>query len=197
MYQPWVSVIICNYNYGAHLGKAIDSAINQSYHNTEVVVVDDGSTDNSRDIIESYSNRIVSVFKDNGGLASAFNQGFLSSSGEIICFLDADDTFEAHRVARTVYSFKPSKDVGWCLIKQISGSRSEKTEFKSSDYLTSLINRRKKIAEQDEKPFAETTVSALSFRRKTLNKIFPMPVSKIGLNDNLIEFAAAALSSGF
>lgn len=86
-----VSIIVNNYNYGRFLKEAIDSALNQSYSSTEVIVVDDGSTDNSRDIIAAYGDQILPVLKENGGQASAFNAGFRVSHGEVVLFLDSDD----------------------------------------------------------------------------------------------------------
>jgi glycosyltransferase involved in cell wall biosynthesis len=91
--NPLVSIIINNYNYGRFVREAIDSGLNQTYSHKEVIVVDDGSTDDSREIIASYGNGITSVLKENGGQASAFNAGFAVSQGDIICFLDADDIF--------------------------------------------------------------------------------------------------------
>ena len=86
-----VSIIINNYNYDRFLGEAIDSALNQSYGNIEVIVVDDGSTDNSRQIIAEYGDRIIPILQPNGKQAAAFNSGFARSKGEIIIFLDSDD----------------------------------------------------------------------------------------------------------
>src|SRR6266511_2235841 len=88
--QP-ASIIVNNYNYGRFLKVAIDSALAQTYPATEVIVVDDGSTDESREIIAGYGDRIVPVLKENGGQASAFNAGFRASRGDAIVFLDADD----------------------------------------------------------------------------------------------------------
>ena len=79
-----VSVIINNYNYGHFLGAAIDSALTQTYAPIEVVVVDDGSTDDSRNVIAGYGSRIRAVLKVNGGQASAFNAGFAASTGAVI-----------------------------------------------------------------------------------------------------------------
>ena len=90
-YTPLVSVIVNNYNYGHFLSEAIDSALAQTYTRTEVIVVDDGSTDDSSEIIAGYGDRIIPVLKENGGQASAFNAGFAKSRGDVICFLDADD----------------------------------------------------------------------------------------------------------
>jgi hypothetical protein len=85
------SIVINNYNYGHFLKETIDSALNQTYPRTEVVVVDDGSTDGSQEIIADYRDRVIPVLTENGGQTSAFNTGFLKSRGEIVCFLDSDD----------------------------------------------------------------------------------------------------------
>ncbi len=85
------SIVISNYNYGRFLREAIDSALGQTYANTEVILVDDGSTDESREIIASYGERIIRVLKENGGMASTYNAGFAASRGEVIFFLDSDD----------------------------------------------------------------------------------------------------------
>jgi glycosyltransferase involved in cell wall biosynthesis len=102
---PLVSILINNYNYARFLPQAIDSALNQTYPHIEVVVVDDGSKDNSAEIIQNYGNKIVSVLKENGGQASAFNAGFEASSGDIICYLDADDVFHPEKVKEIVNLF--------------------------------------------------------------------------------------------
>jgi glycosyltransferase involved in cell wall biosynthesis len=104
---PLVSILINNYNYGRFLTDAIDSGLNQTYRNLEVIVVDDGSTDDSREIIARYGNRITSVLKENGGQASALNAGVAASRGEIICLLDSDDSFDAHKVERVIPHCRP------------------------------------------------------------------------------------------
>jgi glycosyltransferase involved in cell wall biosynthesis len=86
-----VSVIIDNYNYARFLREAIDSALAQTYPHREIIVVDDGSTDDSRDIIRSYGDKIKPIFKENGGQASAFNAGWRQAGGDLILFLDSDD----------------------------------------------------------------------------------------------------------
>jgi len=87
-----ISVILCNYNYGRYISFAIESVLSQTYPDFELIIVDDGSTDNSREVISSFTDhRIVRVFQDNGGQAAAFNAGFSQASGELIAFLDSDD----------------------------------------------------------------------------------------------------------
>ena len=96
--NPLVSIIINNYNYGRFLRHAIESAIRQDYEPTEILVVDDGSTDDSREIIGGFLGSVIPIFKENGGQASALNAGIAASKGEIICFLDADDCFYSGKV---------------------------------------------------------------------------------------------------
>lgn len=99
---PLASIVINNYNYARFLGEAIDSALGQTYQRTEVIVVDDGSTDESRQVISRYAGRVVPVLKANGGQASAFNAGFAACRGEVILFLDADDLLLSTAVERAV-----------------------------------------------------------------------------------------------
>lgn len=103
--EPLVSIIINNYNYDHFLKEAIDSALNQTYPHMEVVVVDDGSTDRSRDIISRYDNRIIPVLKSNGGQSSSLNAGFSICKGEIICLLDSDDVFSHDKAEKIVELF--------------------------------------------------------------------------------------------
>lgn len=90
------SIILDNYNYARFLPQAIDSVIAQTYQNWELIVVDDGSSDESQSIIKEYAredSRIKTIFKHNGGQVSAFNAGFDEASGDVVCFLDSDDYF--------------------------------------------------------------------------------------------------------
>lgn len=100
-----VSIIINNYNYGAFLKYAIESALAQTDRATQVIVVDDGSTDNSRELITRYRNALTPIFKTNGGQASALNAGFAASHGEIVIFLDSDDVLLPDTVERVTRAF--------------------------------------------------------------------------------------------
>ena len=88
---PLASIVISSYNYGRFLPHAIDSALGQTYAKTEVIVVDDGSTDHSWEVIAGYGERVLPIRKDNGGQASALNAGYRASRGEVVFFVDSDD----------------------------------------------------------------------------------------------------------
>jgi hypothetical protein len=100
-----VEVIINNHNYGRFLPDAIDSAIAQTYGGVRVIVVDDGSTDQSREVIARYGARITSVLKRNGGQASALNAGYARGEAELVIFLDADDVLVPDVAARVAGAF--------------------------------------------------------------------------------------------
>lgn len=103
--HPLVSALITSYNYGLYLREAVDSALNQTYPNIEVIVVDDGSTDNSPEIMASYGDRIIPIYKKNGGHVSAVNAGYAASQGQILCFLDSDDVWLPQKVETVVEAF--------------------------------------------------------------------------------------------
>src|ERR1051326_7249062 len=84
------SIVITNYNYARFLREAINSALNQTYRNTEVIIVDDGSIDESHEVIKDYGNRIRPVFKQNGGMGSTYNAGVSVVRGQVVLFLDSD-----------------------------------------------------------------------------------------------------------
>ncbi len=91
MNETLISVVIPNYNYQDYVGPAIDSALALDWPNVEVIVIDDGSTDKSREVIASYGSRIKTILQDNSGQLVGCNKGFAMSRGEIVIFLDSDD----------------------------------------------------------------------------------------------------------
>jgi glycosyltransferase involved in cell wall biosynthesis len=99
------SIVIINYNYARFVREAIDSALRQTYSPIEVIVVDDGSTDHSADVIDAYDGRIIRIYKPNGGMASAQNHGFRVSGGDVVLFLDSDDTLDPAALERAVPLF--------------------------------------------------------------------------------------------
>jgi glycosyltransferase involved in cell wall biosynthesis len=106
-----ISVLINNYNYGRFLGRAIDSALAQREPDVEVVVVDDGSSDESRSVLEAYGDRIRVLFQQNKGQAAAINAAVGSSTGEILCFLDADDWWAPTKLTAVAKAFREDMDL--------------------------------------------------------------------------------------
>jgi glycosyltransferase involved in cell wall biosynthesis len=104
---PLVSIVIDNYNYARYVGAAIESALAQTYPRTEIIVVDDGSTDGSGSVIARYAPRITTIFQDNRGQSGAFNSGFESCRGDIVIFLDSDDALRPEAVSEIVAAWRP------------------------------------------------------------------------------------------
>ena len=111
---PMVSVVITTYNYGAFIEQAIDSVLAQDFplDRMEIIVVDDGSTDDTSERVERYGDRIKYFYKPNGGQASALNYGFAVARGDIIALLDADDLFMPGKLSRVVNAFEQNPDLG-------------------------------------------------------------------------------------
>src|SRR5258706_11646315 len=89
--MPRVSVIIPNYNYAHYLTQSLDSVLAQTYPEVEIIVVDDGSTDDSETILRSYGDRIRWIKQKNQGVSAARNLGVHETQGELVAFLDPDD----------------------------------------------------------------------------------------------------------
>src|SRR4051794_21510941 len=100
-----ITVLINNYNYAAYLGQAVDSALAQNHPRVEVLVVDDGSTDGSRDVLAGYGDRIRTVLQANAGQAAAMNRGLAEARGDILLTLDSDDTLDPDTAARVAAVF--------------------------------------------------------------------------------------------
>lgn len=169
------SIIISSYNYGRFLRDAIDSALNQTYPNTEVIVVDDGSVDNSREIIASYGSRILPVLKVNGGQASAFNAGFSSSRGEVICFLDSDDMLLPTAVEKAVSLLRDddAAKVHWPL--WASDQQGKKTGRLIPAKALSAGDLREVVIREGPGSYVWPPTSGNAWARRFMDRIFPMP----------------------
>src|ERR1017187_3651239 len=113
---PLVTAIIATYNRGYIVCEAIDSIINKTYKQTEVIVVDDGSTDDTQDKLRQYGSRIRVISQNNSGPAAAWNAGIRAARGAIICFLGSDDLYMPIFVERHVSALeKAGPSVPCCL----------------------------------------------------------------------------------
>lgn len=110
--KPLVSVIIPNYNYAQYLREAVDAVLAQTYPNIEVIIVDDGSKDDSREIIESYGGKIKAIFQKNQGVSAARNNGVSESAGEFVAFLDADDAWLPAKIEKQMDLFSADPTFG-------------------------------------------------------------------------------------
>jgi len=105
-FNPLVSVIMPVYNGSNYLKEAIDSALNQTYKNVEIIVVNDGSTDNTEEIAKSYGDKIRYFFKENGGVSSALNLGLREMKGEYFSWLSHDDVYCPEKIEKQIEYLK-------------------------------------------------------------------------------------------
>ncbi|MGN0503616.1 MAG: glycosyltransferase family 2 protein [Ruminococcus sp.] len=125
--NPLVSVIIPAYNIADYLPRCLDSVLGQTYKNLEVIVVSDGSTDGTNEIIKRYAgqdNRIVPVFKENSGVSDTRNKGIEMAKGDYIGFIDGDDYIEANMYETLLdNALKYDADISHCGYQMVFPSR--------------------------------------------------------------------------
>jgi glycosyltransferase involved in cell wall biosynthesis len=116
--KPLVSIIMPVYNGEKYVSQALESLFKDVYRPIEVIAVDDGSSDNTAQIIEEYEN-VHYIYQDHEGVASARNKGIAVSRGEIIAFLDCDDIWQPNRLTATVSYFQQRPEIGYVLGKEM------------------------------------------------------------------------------
>ncbi|NLS04834.1 glycosyltransferase [Rhizobium sp. P32RR-XVIII] len=169
-----VSIVIANYNYGRFLGRCIDSALEQSYDNVEVIVIDDASTDDTANVVASYGPRIKTFPREvNGGHAAAFNTGFALSHGKIVMFLDADDYLYPNAISEVIDAWENNTAQVQFRLHIVDEHMHEKdvfprpeVPFDSGDVTPKLLQKGR---------YQTTVTSGLAFKRSVLDAIMPIP----------------------
>jgi glycosyltransferase involved in cell wall biosynthesis len=176
--KPSVSVVVCNYNYERYIKQALDSLLKQTLSPLEVVVVDDGSTDNSLSIIQAMADshgliRVIS--QPNGGQIAAYNTGFLQTRGDIVYFLDSDDLLYPNALEVIANSF--AANIAKVHFKlDLINPDSQRLGVTIPDTLTS--GHVATIFLKHGIPHASPPASGNAYRRSVLEKLFPLPASE-------------------
>ena len=131
---PEISIIIPTYNYGRFIGRALNSVLSQSYQDYEIIVVDDASTDDTKNIISQYTDKRIRYIRHdiNRGPSAARNTGIKSSKGEFIAFLDSDDEWEPDKLYHQINLFRnASSDIGcvYCGARYVNMMTMAQTDF--------------------------------------------------------------------
>ncbi len=138
--SPLISFIVPSFNFEKYIGKCIESILTQTYSNLELIIVNDGSTDNSRLIIDEYAKkdaRITAIHKKNEGVSIARNTGLHKSKGKYVCFVDADD-FISPNFAEYMLNLAESSNSEFCISSECFTRKGEKqTSNVSIKYLNS------------------------------------------------------------
>ena len=117
--RPLISVVIPTYNRGWIIAEAIESVLAQDFKNFQLIVVDDGSTDNTREIIRFYERDIILISQDRQGVSAARNSGIAAASGRFIAFLDSDDIWQPEKLSVQVEFFNKNPEVFICQTEEI------------------------------------------------------------------------------
>ncbi len=190
-----LSFLINNYNYGRFLADAITSVLNQDLEEDyEVIVVDDGSTDDSREVIAQFGDRITVILKPNGGQASAFNAGVAASSGEWICFLDADDVVRSDKAQMILQTAAEHPAAEW-IFHPLQPVHANLSPITVQDDLPNIAHPIDVIASMQsgrldykKLPFPIPATSGMCLRRSHLERLFPLPESDgISVNDTYLQ----------
>jgi glycosyltransferase involved in cell wall biosynthesis len=126
-----VSVIIPTFNRSAMLREAVESVCMQDYSSKEIIIVDDGSTDDTEDMISRFQPGIIYIRVQNGGVSRARNIGIRRSSGELIAFLDSDDLWLPGKLKRQVEYFQKNPDIHLCQTEEIWVRNGKRVNSKS------------------------------------------------------------------
>jgi glycosyltransferase involved in cell wall biosynthesis len=156
MNNELVSVIIPNYNYGEFLSECIESVLNQDYEQIEVIVVDDGSTDSSREILRSYGDKIKVIEINNSGAPTARNFGLMNAKGRYIAYLDADDCWMKNKISTQIKRLHAmNSDLVYCkmtILDVATNQRTVSTESREGNFKNHFINH------PGQTPFPPSTV---------------------------------------
>ena len=189
--EPKVSIIINNYNYGCYIRYAIESALAQTYHNTEIIVVDDGSTDESRNIIAQYNKKCKIFLKNNGGQASAFNIGISEATGEYIILLDSDDYLYPEVINVCLKEYNDSYSRIFFKLDLIDkNNKLIKRRRKESELESFNGNFFKEIVEKSI--FAVVPTSGNFFNASILKKVLPIPEKEFRICADIFIFVKTA-----
>lgn len=187
------SVIINNYNYGDFLEESINSVLLQKYQDIELIVVDDGSKDHSRQIIEKYQDQLISIFKENGGQASALNLGFYYSKGDIILFLDADDCLYPHAIYQMATCFVAEKIVKCHGKLKIIDDKSKAKNYVVPTEELSEGNLCSLILKYGPESYVCPPTSGNAWSRSFLEKVLPIPENEYRTSADAYLFTLAPL----
>ena len=171
--KPEVSIILPSYNYENYIGKTIDSVLNQSYPNWELIIIDDSSMDNSLDVIKRYKDKRIHLFtQKNKGVSSTLNRGIRNSNGKYICFLDADDKYHPDKLDAQVEYMNSGFDIVTTQV-QVIDDKDEESPIEHFKMTWNLYDKKEIFGEDRVANFLYKNYfckSSLMIRKELFNK---------------------------
>lgn len=174
MKAPYFTVLIDTYNYGHFVEEAVSSVLAQEFpeEEREILVVDDGSSDDTASRLQKFGNAIRYLPKRNGGQASAFNYGFQQARGEVVALLDADDVWLPEKLACVQRAFEQNPDAGMVYHRLYWWDGAN--EMAADRYFIPVSGR---VSESRRAllQYPMSSTSCLAFRRAALERLLPVP----------------------
>ena len=187
--QRKATIIISSYNYDRYLAQAIDSALRLDWPDIEVIVIDDGSTDSSPELIRSYGDQITPIFQANSGRVHACNVGFAEAKGEVVVFLDSDDVLHPDLLKEASLLWSPQVSKVQCQMAVIDANGAFTGQIMPSFAVSptaELIRQWCGSTSSYPTPFGSGNVYAKSF----LDQIFPLDPNAWDSSDSCCLAAA-------
>lgn len=192
MSRPLISVVIDTYNYGRFVEEAVESVLAQDYPagQMEVLVVDDGSTDDTAERLKKYGGRIQYFCKPNGGQASAFSFGIARAKGDLVAFLDGDDVWLPQKLSRVAEKFErdPNAVMVYHKFQFWDPADNWIWEPGTPDVSGDILADRQKVLD-----YVAAPTSSLVFRRAALERVLPIPSSMKFMADGYLVGTAIFL----
>ncbi|MBI3548996.1 MAG: glycosyltransferase [Elusimicrobia bacterium] len=184
MSAPFFSVVMDNFNYARFVSQAIDSILAQDFphKDVEIIVVDDGSTDDSRDVVGRYKDRVRLIAQENRGQAGAFATGFAAAKGQVVACIDSDDTWHPNKLSAVAEAIeKPGIGIVQHFQRDVDVEGrplpNSLPDWPDVDTLDDFLDGR----------FINAAVSSLAFRRDVLvGNILPVPKDLFYLHDDYL-----------
>lgn len=194
---PTVSVAMINHDYGRYLAGAIDSALAQEPAPHEVVVVDDGSTDCSREVLGRYDGRVRAVLTPNRGKGAATNTAVAACRGDVVALLDSDDLMLPGRLARVAeaYAAHPQAQWVWHGLRHVERDSLEPLPSVALHGFRGGLHDHRAAVARGRLPITTPATSALSWRRPFLQSLLPM-APRMRSQDNYLKFLSLGLAPG-
>jgi glycosyltransferase involved in cell wall biosynthesis len=194
MSAPAITVLVDTYNHERFIEEALASVLAQDFPaaDTEILVVDDGSTDRTPEIVRRFAPRVRLLRKENGGQASAFNAGIAEARGRIVAFLDGDDWWAPNKLTRISETFSADPSIGFVgqgiVMVQLDGSTQTETLREASSFQANSFEGACLFRVRG----SQMGTSRMSIRREVLDRIGPVPDAiKIQADEYLFTLACA------
>ena len=195
--RPLASVLVSCYNYAAYVADAVDSALGPTAAPVEVIVVDDGSTDGSAEVVRQRVGadpRVRLIEQANAGQAAAMNAAVEAARGEVLCFLDADDRFEPGKVEAVVEAFRAAPEAGFA-VHGLTLVDADDRPFRTQTALPEPGWQAEAVLRRGGAVPDVPPTSALSLRRAVADVLFPLPTALRIASDVVIQRLAPLVTA--